>query len=264
MTIRFTCPHCHKALKAPDDKAGVKFPCPSCGQPIAVPPAHAVSATPRQVPLGDAGPLLNELLTLLNGWAATQRRRRQGLGCAVCVIVVFSLALLGAPISIAKGETGPGSAVGGLLCSLVAVGGGIFAVVKLRQPLPTPLRIGAIGRALAAGYPEEVRLRGGPSILYDARAVGQLIWAERSKCPSCHRWEAQQLVRRHELDRRLGSHTHFRTDETICTDRDDPRFGKTVQVTHRTVDVPCTETQYLDVLGCKFCPHQWQRGPYWA
>jgi DNA-directed RNA polymerase subunit RPC12/RpoP len=36
--IRFSCPTCRKALKAPDDGAGRKIPCPQCGQRLLIPP----------------------------------------------------------------------------------------------------------------------------------------------------------------------------------------------------------------------------------
>jgi S1-C subfamily serine protease len=35
--IRFACPTCHKALSAPDEKAGLKLPCPGCGQRLQIP-----------------------------------------------------------------------------------------------------------------------------------------------------------------------------------------------------------------------------------
>jgi DNA-directed RNA polymerase subunit RPC12/RpoP len=37
MAIRFACPSCHKALKAPDDKAGVRVTCPGCKHPLVIP-----------------------------------------------------------------------------------------------------------------------------------------------------------------------------------------------------------------------------------
>ncbi len=36
MPIRFACPACQKALKAPDGSAGLKMACPRCGQRLAV------------------------------------------------------------------------------------------------------------------------------------------------------------------------------------------------------------------------------------
>jgi DNA-directed RNA polymerase subunit RPC12/RpoP len=40
MTIRFSCPTCQKALKAPDNGAGRKIPCPQCGQRLMIPPTE--------------------------------------------------------------------------------------------------------------------------------------------------------------------------------------------------------------------------------
>ena len=37
MTIEFDCPHCHRLLRTPDEKAGLRAECPSCGTPVTVP-----------------------------------------------------------------------------------------------------------------------------------------------------------------------------------------------------------------------------------
>ena len=73
MTIDFHCPHCEKALKTSDDKAGRQAKCPGCGEVIAIPGtkepesdfvplAEAIddetSTKPPRVPTtaGDTGP----------------------------------------------------------------------------------------------------------------------------------------------------------------------------------------------------------------
>jgi predicted RNA-binding Zn-ribbon protein involved in translation (DUF1610 family) len=37
VTIEFDCPHCHRLLRTPDEKAGLLAECPSCGTPVTVP-----------------------------------------------------------------------------------------------------------------------------------------------------------------------------------------------------------------------------------
>jgi hypothetical protein len=57
MPVVFACPHCHKKLRAPDDRAGCKLKCPGCGDLIEVPeeesappPVAAVKRAPRVAP----------------------------------------------------------------------------------------------------------------------------------------------------------------------------------------------------------------------
>jgi DNA-directed RNA polymerase subunit RPC12/RpoP len=56
--IRFSCPSCQKALKAPEEGAGRKISCPNCGQRLLIPsppspPVHAQDKTILGAPLPD-------------------------------------------------------------------------------------------------------------------------------------------------------------------------------------------------------------------
>jgi len=46
LTVEFNCPHCTKALRTSDDKAGRLVKCPECGNTITVPQAQAVRSDP--------------------------------------------------------------------------------------------------------------------------------------------------------------------------------------------------------------------------
>lgn len=55
MPIKFNCPSCSAAIKAPDTHAGQTLPCPKCGQPVVVaaapaPTAVTSSPTPPTLP----------------------------------------------------------------------------------------------------------------------------------------------------------------------------------------------------------------------
>lgn len=54
MPIKFHCPSCHAAVKAPETYAGQTLPCPKCGQPVEVPDAS--EPTPADLPVPPAFP----------------------------------------------------------------------------------------------------------------------------------------------------------------------------------------------------------------
>jgi hypothetical protein len=96
-SIRFTCPHCHVAIKGKADKAGLRVKCPKCGLPCevplpkgqlldSVPPPLAIeslstlSASPQpQQPPKARGPRSNSTALIIAGTAC-------GLAVLVCVV----------------------------------------------------------------------------------------------------------------------------------------------------------------------------------
>lgn len=54
MPIKFNCPACAAAIKAPETHAGQTLPCPKCSHAVTVPQAGAENAPPGEVPPADA------------------------------------------------------------------------------------------------------------------------------------------------------------------------------------------------------------------
>lgn len=54
MPIKFNCPACAAAIKAPETHAGQTLPCPKCGHAVTVPQAPAENTPPAEVPPADA------------------------------------------------------------------------------------------------------------------------------------------------------------------------------------------------------------------
>lgn len=50
MPIKFHCPHCSAAIKAPETHAGQTLPCPKCSQPVVVADEGTPPATPPAFP----------------------------------------------------------------------------------------------------------------------------------------------------------------------------------------------------------------------
>lgn len=86
MSVAYTCPHCHRAGKAPDQMAGRNATCPGCRNAFAVPlvppppPAEANGPPPIETEIADddAGPTFAQVSAVLRlilwglclGWVA--------------------------------------------------------------------------------------------------------------------------------------------------------------------------------------------------
>ena len=60
MPIEFSCAHCGKLLRTPDDSAGKQARCPACGAVGEIPPAGAIAASLAAEPRGYPPPPPNE------------------------------------------------------------------------------------------------------------------------------------------------------------------------------------------------------------
>ncbi|HEY7157041.1 MAG TPA: hypothetical protein VH575_23935, partial [Gemmataceae bacterium] len=144
--IRFSCPACHKVLKAPDHGGGRKINCPKCGQRMLIPmPAKPAAANPTVLGQLTSSPLpgpvpstcteADSLVLLglrkdaeLEGKSEEQSAKptRSWAG-TLCAFLALTLAVAAMPVAVIHHPLpGVGLAASGIVLALVAVFKSLF------------------------------------------------------------------------------------------------------------------------------------------
>jgi hypothetical protein len=276
--IRFQCPGCQKALKAPLGSEGKPAHCPRCGTHFAVPVATTF------IPNSSDPPLEIETTTppSANGpTCSCPHCGRQDIPFAVQEAnTVFQCAKCGGYFTpmggaiVATGNdsgTEPGNeATAGVYDDLEYPSdrpnrAGLFLVLAALAVVGVTCIVGAIAVNSGAISREGLLGFACATSFIVLSVVGSIAASGSSTaCPSCRRWWARTLSDRTLLDRKRGFRTVTRTDlhsggysGHSSTGR--THYGTTWGETQRQEQVQVLRSSYLNQYACKYCGHTWDQ-----